>query len=179
MKVFSFCLLLAVLAACNNQTPKTVQAPKDKIDGIDSITGVANWRLVDGPDTSYLYFSRMGDALVHVYHFSIDKGDSVNTRMNNITSAGDSVLWNWGDKKLLLASANGHAARWEDLANRNDVYALQKTDSLHISFVFPGGHEAPMQLTLPLATFLVRKKYDYIHGTHYSDSGMVAPRDMK
>jgi len=176
MKVFSFCLLLAALAACNNQTSKTVPAPKSTFDAIDSITGVASWQLVDGPDTTYLYFSRMGNALIHVYHFSINKGDSANTRMNNIVSAGDSVVWNWGDKQLLLVAANGRMARWEDLANRNDVYTLQKTDSLHLAFLFPGGRVASMQLTLPLATFLVRRKYDYIHGTHYLDSGAVAPR---
>lgn len=179
MKLFSTCLLLAVLAACNNQPQQTIHTPKDTFNAIDSITGVANWQLTDGPDTSYLYFSRMGDALIHVYHFSMDKGDSVHTRMNNIVGRQDTVIWNLGDKQLLLASVNGQTARWEDMNNRKDTYVLQKTDSQHISFLFPDGHKATMRLTLPLSTFLVRQKYDYQHATSYSDSALVKPRGVR
>ena len=179
MKLFSACLLLAILAACNNQPQQTVHTPKETFDTIDSITGIANWQLVDGQDTSYLYFSRMGDALIHVYHFSIDKGDSVHTHMNNIVGRQDSVIWSWNGKQLLLASVNGHAARWEDINSRKDAYTLQKTDSQHISLLFPDGRKATMRLTLPLSTFLVRKKYDYQHATSYSDSAQVKPRGVR
>jgi len=177
MKVFSLCVLLALLAACNNEVRETVRrAPKDKFDAIDGITGIANWRVVDGTDTSYLYFSRMGDALIHVYHFSISKGDSVNTQMFNIVNRGDSVVWAWGNKGYLLSSIDSNTARWEDLRNRKDVIILKKADRLHMSFLFPDGHEATMQQTLPLSTFLVRRKYDYLHGTSYTDSALIKPR---
>jgi hypothetical protein len=54
-----------------------------------------------------------------------------------------------------------------------DKYKLFKTDSLHMSFVFPNGHAAVMKKMLPLSTFLVRQQYDYIHGTSYIDSATI------
>ncbi|MBS1654858.1 MAG: hypothetical protein JSU05_08440, partial [Bacteroidetes bacterium] len=43
----------------------------------------------------------------------------------------------------------------------------------------PTGRIDTLSKTLPLATFLVRAKYDYEHGTSYLDSSLVLPRRTK
>lgn len=171
MKVFFICLMTLVFTACNQtEKTKTNSIPKDKFNQIDSIVGTNNWQMVDGQDTSYLYFSRMGDALIHVYRYQINKGDSVNTHLYNINHQQDSVIWNWENEKLLLVKAGNSSIQWAPLNDANAVYILQKTDSIHMSFVFPDGHKAIMKKTLSISTFLVRKQYDYKHGTSYVDS---------
>ena len=178
MKVFFIFFLTLVFAACN-QTVKNNNIPTDKFNQIESIIGTANWQLIDGGDTSYVYFSRIGNGFINGYRYQISKGDSANTRMNNIFHQQDSVFWNWGNEKLLLVSVNDNTIQWEKMSTENAKFTIQKTDSLHLSFVFPDGHKAVMQRTLPLSTFLVRKHYDYAHGTSYSDSAEVKARPVK
>ena len=171
MKVFFICLLTLVFIACNQtEKGKANSIPKDKFNQIDNIVGTNNWQVIEGQDTSYLYFSRIGDALINVYRYQINKGDSVNTHFNNITHQQDSVIWNWENEKLLLVASADNAIQWALVNDPNSKYILQKTDSSHLSFVFPDGHKAIMKRTLPLSTFLVRKQYDYAHGTSYVDS---------
>ena len=178
MKVFFIFFLTLVFAACN-QTEKNNNIPTDKFNQIESIVGTANWQMIDGSDTSYIYFSRIGNGYINGYRYKINKGDSVNTQMNNIIHQQDSVIWNWGNEKLLLVSVNDNTIQWEKMSADNSKYTMQKTDSLHLSFVFPDGHKAIMTRTLPLSAFLVRKQYDYAHGTSYTDSAEVKVRGVK
>jgi len=176
MKFFVLSFFTFILFACN-EAEKTVQI-KDKFDAIEKIVGTDNWELVDGQDTSYLYFSRISDALFNVYHFRIEKGDTVNTIMNNITGRQDTVIWNWKNFKLFLTEVTDNNIAWETISTEKEKYILNKTDSLHISFVLPGSQETKMKRTLPLATFLVRNHYDFLHGTHTLDSAIVPPRHL-
>jgi hypothetical protein len=178
MKVFIISFLTLVCAACN-QTEKINNTPTDKFNQIESIVGTNNWQMIDGPDTSYIYFSRIGNSYINGYRYQINKGDSINTQMNNIIHQQDSVIWNWGKEKLLLVSVNDNTIQWEKMSVDNAKYTMQKTDSLHISFVFPDGHKAILKRTLPLSTFLVRKQYDYAHGTSYLDSAEITTRPVK
>jgi peptide subunit release factor RF-3 len=164
------------LVACNS-TDKSMQV-KDQFDAIEKIVGNGNWQLVDDQDTSYLYFSRIGDAQFNIYHYKINKGDSVNTIMNNITDQQDTVTWNWQDQQLALLDVTTDSMNWRKASDEKDKYVLKKMDSLHLSLIFPGKHELVMKLTLPLATFLVRSHYDYFHGSHSIDSAIVPPRHV-
>jgi len=138
---------------------------KEKFDKIENITGVANWRMIDDTDTSYIYFSRIDDK-INVYHFHIKQGDSVNTKLNSINSYNDSVYWNWNNKRWYLLSANDSVMEWADpQLNENSPYRITKADSSHISYQLPDGHFIILTKTLPLSSFLVRTKYDYEHGT--------------
>jgi hypothetical protein len=177
MKVFFSCFLIFVLAACN-QTGKK-QVPENKFNEIEKIVENANWQLIDGHDTSYIYFSRIGNAYINVYRYQISKGDSVNTQMNNIIHQQDSVVWNWGNEKLLLAAVNDTTIEWKKMGAGNAKYIMQKADSLHLAFVFPDGHKVIMKRTLPLSAFLVRQRYDYVHGASYTDSAVIMPRHIK
>ena len=65
MKVFFIYFLILVLIA-GNQTEKS-NDPKSKFNEIEKIVDNANWQLIDGHDTSYLYFSRTGNVYINVY----------------------------------------------------------------------------------------------------------------
>ena len=177
MKVFFICFLILVVAACNEPVKKN-SSPKEDFDKIEGVIGNDNWQLIDGVDTSYIYFSRIGN-LINVYRYNISKGDSVNTRMNNIVHQSDSVIWNWDNEKLFLTGVDSNAINWEAMNAGKDKYKIFKADSIYMSFVFPNGHTAVMKKMLPLSTFLVRKKYDYTHGTSYIDSSTILLRQTK
>jgi peptide subunit release factor RF-3 len=176
MKFLILLSFVFFLSACN-RTDKTVQA-KDKFDAIEKIVGNGNWQLLDDSDTSYLYFSRMGDAQFNVYHYKINNGDSANTNMNNISRRQDTVIWSWQNQQLILSDITNDSIAWEKISDEKDKYVLKKIDSLHLSFIFPDKHESILKLTLPLATFLVRSRYDYLHDAHSVDSGIVPPRHV-
>jgi hypothetical protein len=177
MRVFFICFLILVVAACNEPVKKN-NSPKEAFDKIEGVIGNDNWQLIDGVDTSYIYFSRIGN-LINVYRYNISKGDSVNTHMNNIVHQSDSVIWNWNNEKLLLTGTDSNTVNWEAMNAGKDKYKLSKTDSLNMSFVLPNGHTAAMKKMLPLSTFLVRQKYDYTHGTSYTDSAAILYRRSK
>ncbi|AEW03114.1 hypothetical protein A4D02_03695 [Niastella koreensis] len=178
MRALVICFLILITAACNEPVKTNNNNPKEKFDKIESITGSDNWQLIDGVDTSYLFFSRIGNE-VDVYRYTISKGDSVNTQMNNIVHRNDSVIWNWNNEKLLLTGADGNTINWQAMNTGKDACKMVKTDSVHISFVLPNGHTADLKKTLPLSVFLVRQKYDYIHGTSYTDSATILTRHPK
>lgn len=171
------------LTACNNNSAPVkkdeVKFPKGKFDAIENLIGTSNWRVITDQDTSYLYFSRTGDLHFNVYHYRINKGDSADTRMNNIDNVQDSVIWNFNNEDLLLSEGNNKILVWKKLNEPQDQYILEKTDSVNMSFTFPDGHKAIMKKTLPLSVFLARKRYDYLHGTSYVDSPEVKSRELQ
>jgi hypothetical protein len=177
MRGLFICFLVLVVAACNEPVKKN-NSPKEAFDKIEGLTGNDNWQLIDGVDTAYIYFSRIGNE-INVYRYTINKGDSVNSRMNNIVHQSDSVIWNWENEKLLLTGVDSNSINWVAMNAGKDKYKMVKTDSLHISFVFPNGHTADLKKTLPLSAFLVRQKYDATHGTSYTDSATVLSRQTK
>ena len=177
MRTLFICFLILVAAACNEPVKKN-NSPKEAFDKIEGLTGNDNWQLIEGKDTAYIYFSRIGNE-INVYRYTISKGDSVNTQMNNIVHQSDSVIWNWDNEKLLLTSVDSNTINWEAMNAGKDTYKMVKTDSIHISFVLPNGHTADMKKTLPLGVFLVRQQYDYTHGTSYTDSATILTRQTK
>jgi len=178
MKYIVVFALLYILVGCG-EPAKPVSSPKEKFDAIENIVGTANWRLTAaGHDTSYVYFSRLGDTQFNVYWYTIDKGDSVNTRVDNILSNGDSVIWSHSAnaERSLLVNA-GDTLTWEGI-DKKDRYIIAKQDSNRALLHFPNGTVYSMKRTLPLGVFLVRKQYDYKHGTSYVDSAEVPPRKV-
>lgn len=172
-----YLFILLLFAACEEHGKTSVDL-KAKFDSIDKITGVDNWKWIDGSDTSYLYFSRINDQKINIYHFNIIKGDSVNTQLNSIKAKYDSIKWDWRNKQWDLISANDSVMEWAE-KGENGHFIFKKLDRMHISLTSPTGRIDTLSKTLPLATFLVRVKYDYEHGTSYLDSSLVPPRRTK
>jgi len=166
-------VFILLIISCN-QNKKSVQTTKEAFDKIEDITGVANWQLIDGADTSYLYFSRIGDVHTNIYQFVIVKGDSADTRLNTIVTNNDTVFWKWENKQWYLQAANDSVMEWADAGPKeNSAYRFTKKDSSHISYRFPNGHQAVLTKTLPLSSFLVRVKYDYEHGTNFANRDTI------
>ena len=173
MKYILFFSILLAVVACRERAKKL--SPGEEFDRLESIFATENWKYVDGADTSYLYASRVGDHLFNVYRFDIEAGDSVRTEMSTIRLDRDSIRWHLAPDSLVLESADSAKAIW--ITTGSEVYRFVKISADSIRLERPGGRPAViMRRTLPLATFLVRSHYDFLHGTHTVDSPIVPHR---
>lgn len=177
MKCLIALLFVCGIAACNEPAKPTASV-KEKFDAIEKIVGTANWELVTPGDTSFVYFSRLGDTYINVYKYKLVNGDSANTQVSNMISRQDTIAWTGTNEQYILSAVTDSAIIWQDMSNGDKKYTISKYDSTHISLSSSGRSEL-MKRTLPLSVFLVRKKYDYLHGTAYADSAEVAPRPVK
>lgn len=129
-----------------------------------------NWLLIDGKDSSYLYCSRLSKTFVKTYHFNMFKGDSVNTIITSIQLLGDTILWHPPMDTILLLrlkDAKKNKLIWADKTGVN-IYSFEKSDSNHIVIKYPGRSSRNLVKTPTLSSFLVRSKYDYLHGTKFA-----------
>jgi hypothetical protein len=134
-----------------------------------------NWQVANNSDTFYLFFSPVHDSLVEVFEYKIVNGDSVNTQKDSIGFLNDSLRWKFNNNIYNIIAVGSNKIALED---QNIQYNLQKiSDSLMVlgskndSFYF--------RRTLPISTFLVRKKDDYLKGSSGADSAEVLPRKVK
>jgi len=159
-KKYLFVLLL--LTACNEAKKNSLE----DLQQLNNILTTANWQVNDGTDTSYIYFSQQTDYTYRTYQFKLVKGDSSIISKGNISASGDSVIWNWYNKTLSLENVTGNKANWkENISGEN--YLLEKMNDSLLQLNIPG-KQLIFKRTLPLSTFLVRAKYDYVHGTNYT-----------
>jgi hypothetical protein len=186
MKCFT-CILFAFIAASCNEPGKKIPV-KEKFDALEKVLETANWevtpevRVTDSSakvDTTYMYFSRMGDTKFNVYHYKMIKGDSVISKFETIEASGDSVLWHADGNRLAVTDINdtGFVIN-EPAGSQPSRYFFARKDSGHITVSDSSMPFFSMKKTLPLAVFLVRKKYDHIHGTSYAHSSEILPRGM-
>jgi outer membrane lipoprotein-sorting protein len=173
MKYIFFVGLVVIFISCSQDEKKEI-TPKEKFDKIENITGVANWQMIDRLDTSFIYFSRVADNRTNIYHFNIQKGDSLNTITDSIVAVNDTVYWNGKKESWYLKSINDSSMQWAGTGlTKNKIYDFIKTDSTHISFQLPDSHLVMLTKTLPLSAFLIRSKYDYEHGTDIANKDTV------
>ena len=154
-------------------------SPKDDFDKLENIFSSDNWKVTgDGTDTSYWYFSRIGDLAFTVYDFKIKEGDSSINEVNHINYSGSEIKWIRTRDTLKLNSVDSASAVWIDLNDEKAVYTFKKLSDSSISFELPEGKRLLLTKTLSLAIFLARSRYDHIHNTHTVDSPLV-PRGGK
>jgi hypothetical protein len=151
-------------------------SPKEEFDRLENIFSVANWKMITGYDTSYWYFSRLGDLSYKVYDFKIIKGDSSLNESSNITYTKNAVYWMRTADTLKLISVDSTSAIWNTLKDDKLIYSFKKLSDDSISLELPAGGPLLLTKTLSLATFLVRSQYDYLHNTHTVDSPLVPHR---
>jgi hypothetical protein len=157
------------------ETPATVTPVKDsglaKFDLLENIFQNDNWLLINGRDSSFLYCSRLGKAYVKTYHFSMFKGDSINTVITSMQLSGDTITWRlpMDTITLQLKTVTASELIWTGKTGL-DIYIFEKTDSNHINIKYPGGSTKKLLKTPTLSSFLVRSKYDYLHGTRLAFS---------
>lgn len=157
-------ILITLISSCKSEKKKELTA-KERFDKIERITD-GNWQINNPDDTSYVYYSRVSDTRVNVYNYNIDKGDSVDNNLSTIELVNDSICWTRpGATKGLLISVNDSIMQWRDVGEKKILYSVERKDSAHIIYTAPGEPVRILIKTPSLTTFLVRKKYDYTHGT--------------
>lgn len=148
------------------------QAIKDPpvflFDSLEHLFGNENWQMIDGIDTSYLLFSRQNSSHINVYHYKMSQGDSVNSITSEIGFRGDSVVWSQPTKQLVLINARGKEIEWKDNSLSETAHiSFRQTEKDKIVFQ-RASQKIDLVKTITLSDFLVRSRYDFIHGTHYA-----------
>jgi len=151
----------------NDQSPEK-KLPIYLIDSLEHFFGNENWQMIDGVDTSYLLFSRQNDRYIKVYHYKMSQGDSVNNTISEISFKGDSVVWTKPGQQLILQKAKDNEIAWKNnylqdttpgsyrSAGKNKIIFQRATKKIYLA------------KTITLSDFLVRSRYDFLHGTHYA-----------
>jgi len=149
-----YIFIVLLLVACNSKPDVKAQ-----FDNLEKVFETGNWEMVLGSDTIYSFFSREGERFFKVYSYRIEDGDSVRSRITTIQPENGKIVWSGSE----LVSATDKESVWKHPANGE--FRVKKLDSLHILF-----NGDTLIRTLPISTFLVRSKYDFLHGTHTADA---------
>ena len=162
---------LLILVGCKDQGGK--KATED-LQTLNTILPTANWRMIEGADTSYIYFSRQTDNSYKISQFKLVKGDSSISDQSGISISGNSVTWNRNKKLLVLKTVKDNKSTWKQ-DDTNENFLLSKLDDSTLLIDLPS-KQLMLKKTLPLSSFLVRAKYDYEHGTKLLESPELKPR---
>ena len=182
-KYLFFFITVGFFVSCNNEpkqeekkpAAQAIEVPVYKLDLLEKIFTNDNWMKKDETDTSYYYFSRIGP-VINVHHYRINKGDSVDTRLSVIKFSNDSLIWFINDTThFMLTAINETQAKWNRMNKSSDSSFIEfdKTDDKHIALRLSDNKEFLLIKTPALSTFLVRSRYDYLHGTDYAFSDTV------
>lgn len=173
--------VLAILSVgCGNNSANNEQnvsapvprtsPPKDlrlqRFDLLEKIFQNENWLVVNGNDSSYLYCSRLGEKYFKTYEYKMLKGDSVQTIVSEIKLAADTIAWRISETQapVYLNKISDAEAVWADYKNLN-FFVFHQIDSNHIRLQLSNGESRTLAKTITLSSFLVKSKYDYLHGT--------------
>jgi hypothetical protein len=175
-------VLVAGMIACQSTEKKTTTAAgvKQSFDSLEAIFETGNWQTTWQGDTVYLFFSREAPAFFKVWFYNMRRGDSVNTWQSSITVKHDSIYWNWPHGELQLLQAGNNEARWQILdsvSHQSVSWVFTKTDSLSVRLQLTPGEVYRLRRTLPIGAFLVRSKYDFVHGTQYARDSVEDRRE--
>jgi hypothetical protein len=156
-------IVILFIFSCNSKQERSAQ-----LEQLQNVFGTANWQVIKGIDTSYIFFSPQADNSFKTYHYNLFRGDSINTEMGSIKQNGnEEVEWVFFNKTLMLYNINDNEMGWKDKSNK--IYVLAKQNDSLLLMQIPNG-ELQFKKALPLSTFLVRAKYDYEHGSKLKDS---------
>lgn len=169
---------LLVLISCVSPQKKSPSAI-DQFNKLENIFSTANWKMINGTDTSYLYFSRLGDINFTVYDYKMIGGDSSVNEVSYIGYINNAVNWMRSADTLQLVSLDSVSATWNILKGEKMAYSFKKLSDSTISVSLSNNQKMLLEKTLPFATFLVRSKYDFIHHTHMVDSPLIQNKDKK
>ena len=191
MKQTSFFLFLVttvLLIACNsNETTKlntidtaansndnaivnneTLVAAYKNLDALEQLFGNENYLMVNGNDSSYVYFTRLGRNNFFTHSYKLIGCDSTKLSIDTIqVNKEGKVQWNWHSKKLLLQECNDTKAFWQNTIVANDKVDFTKINGKRFNFSI-NNKQIPLTKTLPISLFFVRTKYDYEHHTNFA-----------
>jgi hypothetical protein len=139
-----------------------------KLDILEKLFGNENYLIVDGKDSNYVYFTRLGRDNFFTHSYKIVNGDSAQATIDTIQiNKENKVQWNWKEKHLLLQDCNDTKALWQNILNTNDKVDFLKMNQQRLNIAI-NLKQLLLTKTLPISLFLIRIKYDYQHKTHYA-----------
>jgi len=158
------------IVGCNNLT-----GSNNQLEQLQNFFGTANWQVIKGTDTSYIFFSQQVDNSFKTYQYNLFRGDTVNAEMGKLKANDGKIEWKFFNKTLILDDIKDNEANWKDNLKAN--YVLTKWSDSSLLMKTPNG-DLRFKRTLPLSTFLVRAKYDYEQGSKLTGSDEVRPRKL-
>jgi hypothetical protein len=168
MKIILSCLIL-LLAACTSKKNNGRQT------SLTDFFEPLNWQVSNNGDTFYVFFSPIHDSLVETFEYEIINGDSVNTQHNIIKYLDDTLKWQFNEHLYVISQVDSSKIF---LALNNEMHYLNKiSDSLMVLNVLEDSFY--FRRTLPISSFLIRKKFDFIKGTSGTDSSETLPRKIR
>ncbi|WP_298301753.1 hypothetical protein [Hydrotalea sp.] len=165
--------MINVLLSCAEKESTTNSVNKDDVvlmpvclmDSIQHLFGNENWRIISGKDTTYRYFSRQNDLQIHVYQYNMNQGDSIQCSFQTIRYTPKGIFWQQSADTFQLIHATLNSNKW-----------IHGADTMFFRLLYSGciehqfkGKNATMNRTINLTDFLIRSRYDFLHGTHYAD----------
>jgi hypothetical protein len=179
-------LLMNLIFACETQEEKKAEKQKDTAaakaesvtrpvqsfmndyNSLEQLFTNDNWLLANKKDSSYFYFSRLGNFQVNTYTYKLIKGDSTKVKHGAIQTEGDKITWNFNDQKLWLVSASNIKAAWSVDGSDSTAYEFMRLDNNFLRITYPDKKQVIMKKMLPFSLFLVRSRYDFTNGTKYA-----------
>ena len=134
-------------------------------NALEKLYANENWLIPGKKDSSYFYFSRLGNYQVNTYEYKLVKGDSAQVKHGAIQTEGDKLVWNFNGQKLHLTSASLARATWAVPGSDSASYEFLKLNDNELRLTYPDKKTVVMKKLLPFSLFLVRSQYDFAHGT--------------
>lgn len=178
------------LLSCGDGTPKedkpvvkkSAPPPVYKMDMLEKMFNNDNWMKINGEDTSFYYFSRILSEIT-VQQFQIVKGDSVVRNVSVIHFSNDSLVWQYNDTiTLFLSAVTENKSEWTRKSNPSEgkYVTFEQKNKKDIEVVSADEKPFTLTRTLPLSSFLVRSRYDFLHGTRFAFTDTVfSPPEKK
>src|SRR6187401_2119198 len=132
MRYLFFFFLAFIFLSCSSSKKKYL--PKDYFHKLENIFYSDNWKVTgEGTDTSYWYFSRVGDLAITVYDFKIREGDSSLSEVSQINYSGDTIKWVRNGYALKLSLADSASVVWNSENDDKVAYTFKKLSDSSIS----------------------------------------------
>lgn len=154
-----------LIISCNSGSNKT----SEENTQANNFFQTGNWRVINDTDTSFMFFSKQVDSSFKIYEYRMINGDSVETQAHSITREGDNLKWTLFNKIVYLRNANDTLTEWSTEPGENTSYILAKIND-SVMHLQGDNKSIYFNRTLPISTFLVRAKYDFLHSTRWVDS---------
>ncbi len=140
--------------------------PIHLFDSLEHFFGNENWLLEKGQDSSFLLFSRQTGNIINIYQYRIINGDSVNQTFSDIHFSNDTVVWNGPAGMMYLDKEEDNKLYWGKIGESASIIFEKSADGL-IQWQ-QNGETVTLKRTITMSDFLVRSRYDFLHGTHYA-----------
>jgi len=137
-------------------------------NALEEVFGNENWLIAGKKDSSYFYFSRLGNYKVNTYVYKLVKGDSAKVIYGSMLPEGNSLTWNFDNHKVYITRATRGLAVWSVIGADSVQYEFLRLNDNQIRLTYPDKKKVVLQKTLAFSLFLVRNRYDYAHGTKYA-----------